>query len=60
MKFIISHISVAFEFDGKLGQQAVSGPLNKVMRELLKSGKIKQTHPDKPNSRLQKYRLPHE
>jgi hypothetical protein len=41
----------------KLGQQAVSGQLNKIVQDLLQKGVIEQTHPDKPNSRLQEYRL---
>ena len=44
----------------RLGQLTVSGQLNKTIRELLQAGIIKQTHPDKPNSRLQKYQLTHE
>ncbi len=40
----------------KLGQKEVSGQLNKVMRDLFAAGKVEYTLPDKPNSRLQKYR----
>ena len=40
-----------------LGQKEVSGQLNKVIRELLAEQKIKMTIPEKPNSRLQKYRV---
>lgn len=40
-----------------LGQRSVSGPLNQVVRQLLAAGLIEYTLPDKPNSRLQKYRL---
>jgi hypothetical protein len=40
-----------------LGQKEVSGQLNKVIRELLSARKIEHTIPDKPNSRLQKYRM---
>lgn len=45
------------ELSGLLGQKEVSGQLNKVVRELLAAGLIAYTIPDKPNSRLQKYRL---
>ena len=41
----------------KLGQKAVSGQLNQVMRTLLAEEMIAYTLPHKPNSRLQKYRL---
>lgn len=40
-----------------LGQKAVSGQLNKVIRALLSAGAIEYTIPEKPNSRLQQYRL---
>ena len=44
---------------GALGQKSISGPLNQVVRQLLGAGLIEYTLPDKPNSRLQKYRLTH-
>ena len=40
-----------------LGQKAVSGQLNKVIRALLSDGVVEYTIPEKPNSRLQQYRL---
>ena len=46
------------EISEKLGQREVSGQLNKIMRELIAEGRVEYTLPDKPNSRLQKYRLP--
>jgi ATP-dependent DNA helicase RecG len=45
------------EMSQKLGQKSVSGPLNQLVRTLLRSGKVAYTLPDKPNSRLQKYKL---
>ena len=40
-----------------IGQKIVSGKLNERIREMLTDGLIEYTMPEKPNSRLQKYRL---
>ena len=40
-----------------LGQKTISGQLNKVVRRLVAHGVLEFTLPDKPRSRLQKYRL---
>ena len=40
-----------------LGQNTVSGQLNKMIRSLVNGELIEYTIPEKPNSRLQKYRL---
>ena len=40
-----------------LGHQSVSAGLKRVIRDLLNSGRIAYTIPDKPNSRLQRYRI---
>ena len=42
---------------GGLGHQSVSAGLNRVIRRLLQDGLVAHTVPDKPNSRLQKYRI---
>lgn len=45
------------EISRKLGQKAISGHLNKVLKSLLDEGVVAYTVPGKPQSRLQKYRL---
>lgn len=45
------------EIAENLNQKSVSGQLNKVTRELFKKGCIEYTIPDRPKSRLQKYKI---
>jgi hypothetical protein len=45
------------EISNKLGQKEISGRLNQVIRELLRKEIIEYTIPEKPNSRLQRYRV---
>lgn len=45
------------ELSKSLGQKAISAQLNVVVRKLVVDQLIEYTIPDKPNSRLQKYRL---
>ena len=45
------------EISAALGQRGISGQLNHVIRYLIEDESIERTIPDKPQSRLQKYRL---
>jgi len=45
------------EIAQSIGQEKVTGYLNRMVRELLSKGLIEYTIPEKPNSRMQKYRL---
>jgi hypothetical protein len=45
------------ELSVRLNQKEISGQLNKVVKKLLAESVIEYTIPEKPNSRLQKYRL---
>jgi ATP-dependent DNA helicase RecG len=40
-----------------LGQNTITGFLNRMMNKLIKDRMITRTLPDKPNSRLQEYRI---
>ncbi len=45
------------EISRRLGQKRISSRLNKIIRDLLNEREIERTLPQKPQSRLQKYRL---
>ncbi len=47
----------ASELMGVLGLESKTGAFKRAIRELMEQNKIEYTIPDKPNSRLQKYRL---
>lgn len=44
------------EIAQRLGHKRISGVVDRLIRRLMISGRIVQTLPEKPNSRLQKYR----
>jgi ATP-dependent DNA helicase RecG len=55
---LLSHASLSkAELSAHLGHKEISGQLNKIIRELLQNETVEYTIPDKPQSRLQKYRL---
>ncbi|MGH8191677.1 MAG: ATP-binding protein [Rhodanobacteraceae bacterium] len=45
------------EVAGSVGKKRIDGQLHAAMREVVAQGLVEYTLPDKPNSRLQKYRL---
>ena len=47
----------ASELVGVLGLESKTGAFKRAIKELMEQGKIEYTIPEKPNSRLQKYRL---
>ena len=58
---VLSHLATAplskAALSAVLGHKEISGQLNKVIRVLLGDQTIEYTIPEKPNSRMQKYRL---
>ena len=54
---LVSEVLSKAEISTVLGQKEISGQLNKIVRKLLTEGYIEYTIPEKPKSRLQKYRL---
>lgn len=57
MRLLIQAPLSKAELSASLGHKVISGHLNKVIRELLQNKTIEYTIPDKPQSRMQKYRL---
>ena|GEM_PF-1643901 len=48
---------VQTEMTKKLGHKNISGGFKKILYQMLSKGTISCTNPEKPNSRLQKYKL---
>lgn len=57
LALLAERVMAKAELSQKLGQKRVSGQLNKVVRRLVTNRMIEYTLPDRPRSRLQKYRL---
>ena len=57
MTLLVSGPLSKAELAAGLGHKEISGQLNKIIRLLMAALNVEQTIADKPNSRLQKYRL---
>ena len=57
MRLLVSGARSKADLSRGLGHKEISGQLNKVIRMLVAEQQVEPTIPDKPNSRLQRYRL---
>ena len=57
LKFLEFQILSKIDISRKQGKEKPSGYLNNLVKEMVVEGLIEYTIPDKPNSRLQKYRI---
>ena len=57
LRLLVSGARSKADLSRGLGNKEISGQLNKVIRMLVAEQQVEPTIPDKPNSRLQRYRL---
>jgi ATP-dependent DNA helicase RecG len=57
MKILTGHEASKSGISKELGQKTISGPLNRILKNLVEIQCVELTIPNKPNSRLQRYML---